>query len=188
MGAMECGRDGVERWDSHRPATRTRVQARGQFRDTTSMGAMEWGVTGGSVPTAAASQETRHRVTRALGQFLDTSSMGAMEWGVTGGSVPPAAASEETRHRVARARGQFRERSSMGAMEWGGAMPHVVGLVVVDVASIKVNDRAGVNVHAASLRARGTLPGNCFHGGHGMGRGRGSHSSRWPCCRGCYSH
>ena len=40
----------------------------------------------------------------------------------------------------------------MGAMEWAGAEAHIGGLVIVDVASIKVNDRAaGVNVHAASL-------------------------------------
>ena len=53
----------------------------GHFLENSSMGAMEWGVTGGSIHSAAASQETRHRVARARGQFQDTSSMGAMEWG-----------------------------------------------------------------------------------------------------------
>ena len=83
------------------------------------MGAMEWGVTGGSAPPAAASRETRHRVTRARGQFRESTSMGAMEWGVTGGSTPTAVAREETRHRVARALGQFQDTSSIGSMEWG---------------------------------------------------------------------
>ena len=76
------------------------------------MGAMEWGVTGGSVPPAAASEETRHRVARARGQFLDTSSMGAMEWdrdGLERGASPQSAA---------RARAQA--RSVLGHFFHGG--------------------------------------------------------------------
>ena len=37
----------------------------GHFLEAYIMGSMEWGVTGGSSQPAAASQETRHRVTRA---------------------------------------------------------------------------------------------------------------------------
>jgi len=45
------------------------------------MGAMEWGVTGGSVhPAAGESGDEASRRT-GTGQFLDTSSMGAMERG-----------------------------------------------------------------------------------------------------------
>ena len=59
----------------------------------------------------------------------------------------------------------------MGAMEWGGAEAHAAGKVAVDVAICK-GGRAAGDAHATCLRARGTFPGNFFHGGHGKGRWR----------------
>ena len=51
----------------------------------------------------------------------------------------------------------------MGVMECGGQVEaHGVSFVIVDVASFKVHDR-GRNVHATTLPARGTHPGNNFH-------------------------
>ena len=62
------------------------------------------------------------------------------------------------------ARGQFRDTSSMGAMECAEA--HIGCSVLKDLTACE-GGRAAGDVHATSLRAHGTLPGNFFHGGNG---------------------
>jgi len=82
---------------------------------------------------------------------------------------------------VARVYDQFLDTSSIGAMDWGGAEAHRAGLVIINGAAREGGratvDVNAVDVHATSLRARRTLLGQFFHGGHGMGRNRRQRTS-----------
>ena len=90
------------------------ARARGQFWDTSSMGAMEWGAGGLERRLAP------HTAARACAQARGGQFCGVMEWGVTGSSAPTAATSQKTRGIAARARVSSGTLLPWGPWNWAG--------------------------------------------------------------------